>query len=104
MSEIIRKYYVVKVTFHQVRPQAGGYPLVREDETGTLTVSEGYYQCSSASHLLGHRFKEPPTIAEVMKWDGLPWYYRIKTAEVIEVNEREVREFDQTIKSLGALF
>jgi hypothetical protein len=101
MAETIRKYYVVKTTFYQVKPCSGGAPIISENETGTLIISEGYYQCSSISHLSGHRFEEPPSAAVIKEWDGFPWYYRIKTAEVIEVNSREVREFTQTVKSLG---
>ena len=108
MSEVKREYYIVRVTFHQVIKSFNGSVLTKEDDTGVLTIVggdySGYPACVSApsDSVSGHRFKKPPSMSEVMKWDGMPWYYRIKTADVVKVNEVEVRKFEQKTKSLGA--
>lgn len=107
MSEMKREYYIVRVTFHQVKAFNGSV-LTDEDATGVLTITDGDYSgypaCVSApkDSISGHRFTKPPTRQEIMKWDGMPWYYRIKTAEIVKVNEVEVKKMDRKIETLGA--
>ena len=106
MSKTVREYYIVRVTFRQVKA-VNGSVLTKEDETGVLDMTTGdyagYAECrrAPADSVSGHHFKSPPSMSEVMKWDGMPWYYRIKTAEVVKVNEVEVRSLDRKTTVLG---
>lgn len=107
MATTERKYFIVRVTFKQVKAVDGSV-MTKEDETGVLSMTTGdyagYYECrrAPADAIGGHHFDAAPTMKAVMKWDGMPWYFRIKNAEVIEVNEVEVRSLDRETLSHGA--
>lgn len=90
-------YYIVRVTFKEAKAFDGDI-ITRDNTPGLLGMTDDHYpacrQTDKLDHTSGHRFKTKPTRKGIAAWDGMPWYYRIKTAQVVHVQ----REITTTVK------
>jgi hypothetical protein len=80
------EYYIVKVKLKEVKAFDGSH-LHREDEVAWLGMSEGYPSVGS-DQAHAHKFDTPPLKTTIAKWDGMPWYCRIKEAEIYKITNK----------------
>lgn len=87
-------YWLVRFTLREVRAFNGSV-LTKEGSFGYPVISDGYPQiCKSSNGSFGGRkFSEKPDIKLLEKWDGMPWYCRISSCDVINV----VRKVTKTV-------
>lgn len=85
MSIKEERYFIASVQCYQVKAFNGNV-MIKEDCTAWLSEDRGYPELSSRKRDARH-FNEPISEEDLKKWDGMPWYYRIKpgTLQVFEV-------------------
>lgn len=91
------RYYIVSALTYRMR-SAKGDRMTAEDTLVWMGMSEGYCSvCTGKAR--AHHFKERPALADVArKWDGMPWYYRLKpdTFKVYLVDRTQTVELEHT--------
>jgi hypothetical protein len=84
------EYYIACVKAAQVKAYNGSI-LTKEGTTLWLGESDGYPQLSTNKNW-ATKFKQAPKNIELSKYDGMPWYCRIKpdTLKVYKVSKEVV--------------
>ena len=86
-----QEYYIVSVRCRQVKAYDGSI-LTKEDEVVWLGFDDGYIQCQRVKSQ-AHHFKDLIAL-DSSKWDGMPWYCRLKagTQLIFKVRETHIVE------------
>lgn len=86
-----RTYYIVEVTCREMRAYDGSI-VTKEDSKAYLGWSHegGGWPSIDREKKYAKQFDHIPTKKEISQWDGMPWYYVIKTAKVIPVEEVKI--------------
>jgi len=93
MSE--RTYYIVEVTCREVKAYNGNI-LTPENQIAYLGWSSEYgYPSVSTGKSSAKHFDKPPSKSTIAQWDGMPWYYQIKSARIIPVRELKIYETEE---------
>lgn len=71
------EYYLVSVELQQVKAHDGS-TLTKDGETGWLGITDDHYPQIYSAKGWAKQFKEFPNLSDIGKWDGMPWYCRIK--------------------------
>lgn len=73
-----------------------GSVMTKEGETLWFGESDGYPQLYTTESW-AKKFKEKPTLKELAKWDGMPWYHRLQPGviRIYEIEEKVTREYSR---------
>jgi hypothetical protein len=91
----VQTYFIAKATCIEMKAFDGSV-ITKEGTEVLFGMSEGYPSLSPTHRGGGHRFASPEEARRLAsKWDGMPWYYRLKNGSlrVFKVTERTVHEF-----------
>lgn len=92
MTTTSKHYYIVEVTLKEVKA-FDGKVITKAGANAYLSEDDGFEQISSYPK----QFKKPPSKAKIASYDGMPWYNRIETAKVIEINEKITHTTDRKV-------
>jgi len=88
LSKELKTFYIVEATLIEMKAFNGS--IMQKDNSKSWlswTHEGGGWPDHSSEKSSAYKFKSLPTTKELAKWDGMPWYYRMKSVKIFKITE-----------------